>query len=468
MDAISSLDTYELSDRYDRQDGRVFLTGTQAIVRIALEQVRTRPRRGAQHRRLRLRLSRLAARRRRSRTVAHHGTTEARRIEFLPAVNEDLAATAVLGSQQVETQADREVDGVFGLWYGKGPGVDRSGDALKHGNAYGSSPRGGVLVVAGDDHGCVSSSMPHQSDLAFLSWFMPILHPGERRRIRSLRPLRLCAVALLRHVGRLQGDLGDGRIRRSGRAAAPALFVTPDFAVAAGRPALPLARPAGAADRGAARGEESRDPGLRARQSDRSHRLRRSGCPLRHRDDRQGPCGSDGGVAAPRHRSSGRGASGSTSTRSAWCGRCAHDALEFVKDKHEVLVIEEKRGVIESEFKEYFYDFPGCKPQCMVGKEDEDGPRLISWIGELSPRLLLPCWHAGSTPLFPGLNLTARAARYCQRPSARSTSRARRARPISARAVRTTLRQKCLMDRRRWPASAAISWRAGWTARPRR
>src|SRR5213078_2264916 len=102
-----------------------------------------------------------------------------RRIEFLPAVNEDLAATAMLGSQQVETNPAREVDGVFGLWYGKGPGVDRSGDALKHGNAYGSSPHGGVLVVAGDDHGCVSSSMPHQSDHAFIAWGLPVVAPAD-------------------------------------------------------------------------------------------------------------------------------------------------------------------------------------------------------------------------------------------------------------------------------------------------
>src|SRR6202000_2255659 len=172
-------DDYELVDRYDRRSGRVLLTGTQAIVRILLDQrdrdiadglntagfvsgYRGSPLGGVDAELWRTK-ERLAQ----------------RRIEFLPAVNEDLAATAVLGSQQVETNARREVDGVFGLWYGKGPGVDRSGDALKHGNAYGSSPRGGVLVVAGDDHGCVSSSMPHQSDVAFMAWFMPTLNPSS-------------------------------------------------------------------------------------------------------------------------------------------------------------------------------------------------------------------------------------------------------------------------------------------------
>src|SRR5690242_6089061 len=179
MDDIPSLDTYQLSDRYDRDSGRVFLTGTQAIVRIALDQAR-RDRaaglntagfisgyRGSPLGGVDLELWRI-----RDQLKAHA-------IEFLPAANEDLAATAVLGSQQVETQADRQVQGVFGLWYGKGPGVDRAGDALKHGNAYGASPRGGVLMVAGDDHGCVSSSMPHQSDQAFQSWHAPIVAPAS-------------------------------------------------------------------------------------------------------------------------------------------------------------------------------------------------------------------------------------------------------------------------------------------------
>ena len=98
-------------------------------------------------------------------------------VRFQPGVNEDLAATAVLGTQKVETDPERTVDGVFALWYGKGPGVDRSGDALRHGNAYGSSPHGGVLVVAGDDHGCASSSMSHQSDGAMAAWSMPVIHP---------------------------------------------------------------------------------------------------------------------------------------------------------------------------------------------------------------------------------------------------------------------------------------------------
>ncbi len=119
-------------------------------------------------------------------------------IEFVPAINEELGATQVLGTQRVESDPERTADGVFGLWYGKGPGVDRAGDAIKHGNAYGSSPHGGVLVVAGDDHGCVSSSMPHQSDQVFQSWHMPVVSPAD---VSELVSFGLYGFALSRYSG---------------------------------------------------------------------------------------------------------------------------------------------------------------------------------------------------------------------------------------------------------------------------
>ena len=100
------------------------------------------------------------------------------RIHFQPGINEELAATAVWGTQQVNLFADAEVDGVFALWYGKGPGADRSVDVFKHGNAAGTAPKGGVLVVVGDDHGAKSSSLPHQSDHIFTAAMMPVLNPS--------------------------------------------------------------------------------------------------------------------------------------------------------------------------------------------------------------------------------------------------------------------------------------------------
>ena len=155
------LDNYTLEDRYLRDSGRVFLTGTQALVRIPLMQA-------ALDRKLGLNTAGMVSGYRGSPLGAYDMALwqaqkhlDENRIDFVPAINEDLAATIMLGTQQVETDDDRTVDGVFGIWYGKGPGVDRAGDALKHGTTYGSSPHGGVLVIAGDDHGCVSSSMPH-------------------------------------------------------------------------------------------------------------------------------------------------------------------------------------------------------------------------------------------------------------------------------------------------------------------
>jgi indolepyruvate ferredoxin oxidoreductase len=170
---------YRLDDALTSASGTVYLTGLRALVRLAVMQ-------GALDRERGLRTAGFVS--------GYRGSPlsgldlalwkakmqlEATNVRFLPAINEDLAATAVMGTQKVEVDPQRTVDGVFAMWYGKGPGVDRAGDALKHGNAYGSSPHGGVLVVAGDDHGCVSSSMPHQSDLAFQAWSMPIVNPAN-------------------------------------------------------------------------------------------------------------------------------------------------------------------------------------------------------------------------------------------------------------------------------------------------
>src|SRR5260370_25765408 len=210
------LNDYSLEERYTRKTGRVFLTGTQALVRILLDQ-RARDiadginsagfvsgYRGSPLGGVDLKLGRAQK------------FLKPRHIEFLPAVNEDLAATAVLGSQQVESHPQREVEGVFGLWYGKGPGVDRSGDALKHGNAYGSSPHGGVLVVAGDDHCCVSSSMPHPSDVAVLASFMPTLSPSSVAEYLSFGEYGYALTPVSRMWGGFQANSGTVESRAAG------------------------------------------------------------------------------------------------------------------------------------------------------------------------------------------------------------------------------------------------------------
>lgn len=107
-------------------------------------------------------------------------------IKFQPGVNEDLAATAVWGSQQVNLFEGAKYDGVFGLWYGKGPGVDRSMDVIRHANAFGTSKFGGVLAVAGDDHAAKSSTLPHQSEHMFIGASIPVLNPANVQEVLDL------------------------------------------------------------------------------------------------------------------------------------------------------------------------------------------------------------------------------------------------------------------------------------------
>jgi len=119
-------------------------------------------------------------------------------IRFLPGVNEDLAATAVRGTQQLDAVPGAKTDGVFGAWYGKGPGVDRSIDALKHGNFAGAHPNGGVLAFYGDDHGGKSSTVSHQSEQAMASALIPSLYPAN---VGELIEFGLLGYALSRHSG---------------------------------------------------------------------------------------------------------------------------------------------------------------------------------------------------------------------------------------------------------------------------
>ena len=107
-------------------------------------------------------------------------------IHFQPGVNEDLAATSVWGSQQVTVFPGAKYDGVFSMWYGKGPGVDRSMDVMRHANAFGTSKYGGVLAVAGDDHACKSSTLPHQTEHMFIGASMPVLCPSNVQEVLDL------------------------------------------------------------------------------------------------------------------------------------------------------------------------------------------------------------------------------------------------------------------------------------------
>src|SRR5262249_40202542 len=115
-----------------------------------------------------------------------------------PGVNEDLAATMLYGSQQIDAFPGKRVDGVFGMWYGKGPGVDRAGDALHCGNFIGTAKHGGVLAVPGDEHGAHSSTYPHQTEHVFEGVCIPVLNPGS---VEDILGLGLAGIALSRFCG---------------------------------------------------------------------------------------------------------------------------------------------------------------------------------------------------------------------------------------------------------------------------
>ena len=187
-----------LADKYTLGMGRVFLTAVQALVRLPLEQAR------------------------RDKAAGHNtggfisgyrgsplgGYDEAlwraekllnqNNVHFQPGLNEEIAATSVWGAQQVGLFPGATVDGVFGIWYGKGPGVDRSIDALKHANLAGTSPLGGALAFAGDDHGCVSSTLPHQSEYELIGAMLPVLAPAT---VQDYLEMGLTGFALSRYSG---------------------------------------------------------------------------------------------------------------------------------------------------------------------------------------------------------------------------------------------------------------------------
>ena len=172
-----------LADKFDLAVDRVLLTGAQAAVRLLL----------MQHER-----DRLAGLNTAGYATGYRGSPiagldgqmkragsqlAARNIVFQPGLNEELAADALWGAQQAELRGEGKYDGVFGLWYGKGPGVDRAGDALRHANHAGTSPHGGVVALMGDDHTCESSTTAHQSEFAFVDAMIPILSPAGVQEI---------------------------------------------------------------------------------------------------------------------------------------------------------------------------------------------------------------------------------------------------------------------------------------------
>ncbi|QSN61397.1 indolepyruvate ferredoxin oxidoreductase family protein [Caballeronia sp. M1242] len=399
-----ALSDYQLADNLSATGGRIFLTGTQALVRLVLMQ-------RALDRAAHLNTAGFISGYRGSplgmvdqqlwkakKLLASHD------VRFLPAINEELGGTAVLGTQRVESDPERTVDGVFAMWYGKGPGVDRAGDALKHGNAYGSSPHGGVLVVAGDDHGCVSSSMPHQSDQAMIAWHMPVVNPSN---VADMLEFGLYGWALSRFSGAWVGFKAISETVESGSTVdldalktdwtAPDGFTPPPGGLHNRWPDLPSLT------------IEAR---LHAKLDAVRHFARTN---------------SIDKWIAPSPRAN---------VGIVTCGKAHLDLMEalrrleltvddldaagvriykvglsfplettrldtFVEGLAEVLVIEEKGPVVEQQIKDHLYNrAQGARP-VVIGKTTQDGAPLLSALGELRPSRVLPVfaqWLARHKP----------------------------------------------------------------------
>ncbi|HEY8572021.1 indolepyruvate ferredoxin oxidoreductase family protein [Phenylobacterium sp.] len=376
-----------LDDKFVLTEGRVFITGVQALLRVLIDQHRLDRAKGLKtagfvsgYRGSPLGgLDQQAGRAKKFLTEAD--------VVFKEGLNEDLAATAVWGSQQANLFPGARYDGVFGMWYGKAPGVDRTGDAFKHANFAGVHPKGGVLAVAGDDHNCKSSTLPSQSEYAFQDFEMPVLSPAD---VQEVLDYGLLGYALSRFSGLWVGLIAVADTMDSGVTIDVSLsrhhFVTPEnFRMPAGGLGIRL-----------------KDQPL-----DKERRLRTQKIPAAlafaraNRIDRVML-----GAGRPRLGivCSGQAykdvieafqAMGITSREAADLGVAIYKVgmpwpLEatgirsFAAGLETLMVIEHKRPLIETQARAALYDLPAHARPRIIGKTDEQGAPLLSEITSLS------------------------------------------------------------------------------------
>ncbi len=418
----NALAAVTLDDKYSLVTGRIYLTGTQALVRLPLLQrqrdaaaglntgcfisgYRGSPLGGFDQ-------ALWSARR----------FVERNHLKFQPAINEELAATAVWGSQQIGLFPGARYDGVFAVWYGKGPGVDRSGDALKHGNSAGTAPHGGVLALAGDDHTCKSSTLAHQSEFAFIDALIPVLNPAG---VEDILDLGLYGWAMSRYAGcwvalKTVAETMDSSASISVDPGRVDIVLPQDFAMPPG--GLNIRWP---------------DPPL-----DQEARLHRFKIPAAvafaraNRLDRiviDPPNARFGIVTTGKSyldvrqalEELGIGAE-EAATQGLRLYKVAmpwplepEGARRFAEGLDEVLVVEEKRAVIETQLKDQLYNWPADRRPRILGKFDEAGEWMLPSNGELSPaqiaRVIARRLTAlGDTPRWLGERITRLDARERQ------------------------------------------------------
>jgi indolepyruvate ferredoxin oxidoreductase len=377
-----------LDDKYALDEGRVYLTGTQALVRLPIMQRQRDAAAGFNTGCF------IAGYRGSPLGGFDQALWGARRfldrnhIKFQPAINEELGATAVWGSQQIGLFPGAKYDGVFAIWYGKGPGVDRSGDPLKHANSAGTAPYGGVLAIAGDDHTCKSSTLAHQSELAFIDAAIPLLNPAG---VEDILDLGLFGWALSRFSGCWVGFKTVAETMDSSasvtlhpdrvRIVIPGDFAMPPAGLGIRWPDTPL-------------DQEMRLHSYKleaARAFARANRLDRividstkprfgivttgkSYLDLRQALD-------DLGIDAYEAEAIGLRV---LKVAMPWPLE-PHGMRDFAQGLEEVLVVEEKRAVIETQLKDQLYNWPANSRPRIIGKFDEGGEWLLPSPGELSP-----------------------------------------------------------------------------------
>ncbi len=375
-----------LDDKYDLTKRRIYVSGTQAILRLAMMQHARDVEaglttagyitgyRGSPLGNLDLTLYRSKVQ------LAAHNLT------FQPGLNEDLAATALWGSQQAELRGEGKYDGVFGIWYGKGPGVDRSGDVFRHANHAGTSKHGGVLALMGDDHTCESSTSAHQSEFAFVDAMIPVLNPSN---VQEILDYGLYGFALSRFAGVWVGlKCVKDNIEQTAVVDASLDRVTPiipDFAMPEGGLNIRLGDTALAKE---ARLHDYKRPAVVAfSKANKLDRIILSG----GRNPRIGIITTG---KSYQDVCEALDLLGIDEVRAADLGIRLYKVgmpyplepegvMGFGEGLELVMVVEEKRALIEVQIKEYLYNAKVRPP--IIGKHDEDGKWLFPAKGALEP-----------------------------------------------------------------------------------
>ncbi|SFG18965.1 indolepyruvate ferredoxin oxidoreductase family protein [Neptunomonas qingdaonensis] len=410
-----------LNDKWELDSGRVYLTGSQALARLPMLQAQRDKLDG-------LNTAGFISGYRGSPLGGFDKTLwQAKKylathnIFFQPGINEDLGATSVWGSQQVNVFEGAKYDGVFGLWYGKGPGVDRTGDVLKHANAFGSSKFGGVLAVAGDDHACKSSTLPHQSDYAFVDAMIPVLYPSG---IQEMLDFGIYGWAMSRYSGCWVGfktlaELLDSSISADLNLERIKIEIPADFE-------LP------------SEGINARWPDKPMQQEARLHTYKLKAAEAFCRANKLDKTIID----SPKARL-GKARLGIVTTGKSYMDVLqALDDLgitldmaselgiklykvgmvwplepvgirEFAKDTPELLLVEEKRGIIEDQIKDYLYSWQDDARPRIVGKRDENGNELLTTLGELTPAMIARAIASRIAPFYQSEQVAARLAFLC-------------------------------------------------------